>query len=959
MTTGNSESISGRSPFGELLVTLRTRRGLTQERLAQATEGDRISARSITNYEHSAIHPKYWVLPHRTGLRLLVQALELDRVDHHALISAWNTSRKIRDSITSNEKNKQFVAAGRETVIQNIMGAWTKVQHGEPGFVFVSGVSGTGKTALVRHVCDKIAASTKQVMISWGGTTSRASEIDPYLAIRSATDRILEQPDPASSLHGTYPSRPTLSSANIERIVESIPLLAGALISERAIRSLQVDADDDLATTIGDKLAGRSSTEMAGRLEEYCRLLVHLSKSWPIVLVLEDMHWSGDPSANLLLHLVHHLQNMRETPILIICTYRNDEVQPPHNGQNHPFTRLLDSVSHAPHVQVETMNNSMSESNGVAYIRGIVNQNRMVSTENAEQLVDWLYSQTSGHALLTDELMRHLVKMKTLTVLKDSRWRFDLEHLPERPPDSISAFMEQHLVRLERRSRRILEIASVMDDVILTEIIAEMMEMAEEDVLDIIDIELVEATNLLVPGTALSLRQQSHTSYRFPHALFREHIYNKLTNPRRRNLHQSIAQAAEQRYTDADTTALAEITSHYVFAEDWHSAQMAGYRLAQHAVIKLDWDLAELWFQKAEELAIKAHDPRQLWRTRAARLAMFRGTGRYDTAIEQGERILELGDIHNWPATLALTYHHLGEIYYDLGKVDKAVEYLNKALTLHLEEDSLDLASAGYAMLSHATYRQGKYDIAHEHALAALKLSRELTNSWVMPEAVLAAANCEIDLGYYQKAIQNYQLATELAVMIGKLHNEFIPRMNIGLCYVFMRDYKTAIDVLTDVIQEMEAQTIDRLTAPARLYLGYALEGEGLLEVAAASYAATAEIRRSNLPPPTLYDAVAGQMRIAVLQKDDAAARNWLSEITTHIEQNGWEGIEYPLLVKRSIADASRYFGDETAYRSYIERAYTLMMERAEMIQNEESRTSYLTNVPINVELQQRHAEFE
>lgn len=959
MTTRDEGVSAGRSPFGELLLSLRTHRGLTQEGLAKATTGGHIAPRSITSYERKARHAKDWVLPHRSGLRLLAQALDLDMVDRHAFAKAWNESRELRDTVGSPVATSTFIEAGREAKVKAVMDAWHKAQNGSPQMVFVGGVSGIGKSALVRHVIDTIGATTSEVMMTWGEASSWATNVEPYLAIRTATDRMLEAPDPSSSVPGPYSSRPKLTAENINRIVESVPLLGGALVSERVIRSLADDIDDDLISTINDQLAARSSTDTIGRFEEYSQVLTELSQSWPIVMVLEDLHWSGDPTTSLMMHLARNMKNRTQTPILIIGTYRNDELQSDKSGQPHPMERLLNTIGHEPYVHFVMLNDALSAKSGKAYIRGVIERKPMSDAANAKQFARWLYEQTSGHPLLTVELIRHLKEAGALTRQKDSSWTFLANKIPRQGPPAIATFIEQRLTRVEQPARRILDIAAVMNDVILTEIVADILQTEEEEILDVIDRELVDTHQLLVPGATVRLVHQSHETYRFPHAQFREHIYNKLPLARRRKLHLSIAEAMEQRNEDADTVALAEITSHYEKAEEWHSAQMTGYRLAQEAVIKLDWDLAEVWFPRAEALAIQARDPAQLWRTRAARLALLRGTGKYDEALELGTRILELGDIHYWPGTLALANHHIGEIYYDIGKIDTAVAHLETALELHHQENALDLAAAGSAMLSHATYRQGKYDLAHDYALAALQLSRELQNSWVQPEAVLAAANCEIDLGYYEDAIENYQLATELATMAGKLNNQYIPPMNIGLCYIYMGDYDTAIEHLTSLIATMESQTIYRLTAPARLYLGYALEARGDLEEAAESYAAASEIRRANIVLATLFDSVAGEMRVALRQNDNEAAMRWYKEITDYLNEHGSEGIEDPLLVKMSLAMAARHFGDEKAYRSYIERTHALMSKRAEMIANERSRTSYLTNVPVNRELQRLYAELK
>lgn len=959
MTERRAGQSSRRSPFGDLLEKLRTQRGLTQEGLAGSIKDAHISTRSITNYEKSTTQAKDWVLPHRTGLRLLVQALDLDTVDQHAIVTAWSKSRTIRDAKANQKAADSFIEAGRERSVQVIMDAWHKVQSGIPQVVMIRGVSGIGKTSLARHVSDRIAESTKKVMIAWGGASSWATEVEPYMAVRLATDRMFEEPNNASLIKGTDQSHPKPGPMEIDRIADSIPLIADVLISERTIRGLIAGSEKELASKIESQLGAKFSTEMYGRLDEYCRLLVDLSKSWPIVLVLEDLHWSGDQTSALLMHLTQRLQEMRDTPIMIIGTYRNNEVLRKKNGEEQELTRFIDSVRHSPHVSKVSLNDSLSSPEGMAHIQGVINRTPLASEENANQLAEWLNNQTSGHPLLTGELIRHLIETKALSQQANSTWLFDASRISETTPYAISAFMEQRLSRVGSHALRILDIAAVMNDVILTEIIAAIMNVNEEEILDVIDQELVKTHQLLFPATSVQLLNQSHIAYHFPHALFREHVYSNLTGLRRRNLHLAIAQAMEERYTDADTLALFEITSHYVLAEEWHSAQMAGYRQAQHAVLKLDWDMADMWFKQAEELAIQAQDPVQLWRTRAAILAMLRGTGRYDEAIKLGKRTLEVSIRHNWPTTTALTYHHLGEVYYDLGRIEKAIEHLQKAVALHMEQGAIDLAAAGYSMLSHATYRQGKYDIAHNYARDALSISRDLENTWVQPEAVLAAANCEIDLGYYEDAMHNYQLSTELAVMAGRLHNQYIPPMNIGLCHIFMGNYEDALEVLDDLVATIETRSIPRHKAPPSLYRGYALEAVGRLEEAAEAYAMCAGIRRTDIPQPTLYDAVAGQMRVAILQKDDKAAKQWLAEITTHLETNGWEGIEYPIMVMTSVANACKHYGDEESSRNYIERAHALLMERAPMIENEESRNSYLTNVPMNVEARQLYAELE
>lgn len=899
-------------------------------------------------------------MPHRPALRLLAQALDLDTVDQHKLVTAWNTSRSLRESSTRTQHHTGFISAGREHETSVILDAWQRAQQGMPQMVMIGGYSGIGKTTLVRQISDQIAANTGKVMITWGGASSWATHVEPYLAVRTATDRMLVYPESSSTLPGRYGSRPSLSDENIAQVIEAIPPLGGALISERTLRALAEKANPKDQARINALISERSSTDTVGRQEVFVHLLDHLARSFPILMVLEDLHWAGEPTAALLMQLANHLSTTRNLPIMIIGTYRTNEVAAAADNHPLPLARLLSSLGQSSQITDVSLNTTLKPTPGKAFVRGMVEQTPLGSDNQNDEMATWLYKQTSGHPFLTTELLRHLKETRALSQDNgQSQWTFNPDIISPDLPQAISTFIRQRLSKVSTRGQRILELAAVMEDAILTEVIAEVLETDEGEILETIDNELVQVHQLMQTRPPKVLVNGAQVNYRFPHALIREHIYSTLTNQRRKRLHRSVAMVMDSNSQDLDTVALSEVTNHFVMAEDWHSAQMAGYRLAQDASNRLDWDLAMVRFDQAEELALKAQDPHQLWRSRAARLAVLRGLGKFDAGLELGARILQLANNHNWPHTLALANHHMGELHYDLGQVDLAVEHLETAIELHVLNESRDLAAAGEAMLSHATYRQGKYDVARHHAQKSLEYSREMANSWVQPEAVLAAANCEVDLGFYKQAIANYEVAHELAVMIGKLANQFIPMMNIALCHIQMRDFDEAIIVLSSLLDRMKTQRLFRLSSYGYQYLGMAQEGLGNWDAAKNTYEATTHMRREKSNAPILFDSIAGQLRVAVQLRDDAHAKSLLQEITAQLRDFGWEGMEDPLLVKLSVAKANAYFGNHADYRTYIEKAHQLLSERAGMIHDTDALDSYLTNVPVNVELQQRFAALQ
>ena len=60
--------------------------------------------------------------------------------------------------------------------------------------------------------------------------------------------------------------------------------------------------------------------------EAAASLLANASRSWPVVLVLEDLHWADKPTALLLTHVVRSIQTER---VLVIGTYRDTELGEP------------------------------------------------------------------------------------------------------------------------------------------------------------------------------------------------------------------------------------------------------------------------------------------------------------------------------------------------------------------------------------------------------------------------------------------------------------------------------------------------------------------------------------------------------------------------------------------------------------------------------------------------------
>ncbi len=154
---------------------------------------------------------------------------------------------------------------------------------GEGGLLLIEGVSGIGKTRLLR--------ATRELAAEVGATTlsARGSELErqsPFGVVRSLID-------------------PPLARADL---AEREALLAGVAGGSRRL----FDAGEPTP----------AGTEAFDLLHSLAWLAINLAERAPLVLLVDDAHWLDSPSARFLSYLADRLE---DAPILVVVALRPDE----------------------------------------------------------------------------------------------------------------------------------------------------------------------------------------------------------------------------------------------------------------------------------------------------------------------------------------------------------------------------------------------------------------------------------------------------------------------------------------------------------------------------------------------------------------------------------------------------------------------------------------------------------
>lgn len=943
-----------RSPFGQLLVQLRTAAGFSQDELGLKVMPTPLSTRSIAGYEAAKSSPQDYRLPHLGNLASLAEALELSPEDHQRLILAFERTAKLKRAPVSLVNGSEFITAGREEVLNQIDSVWRRAHAGAPQIVLLEGDSGVGKSQLLRNVCDTIAGSTNPVMIAWGEAGSWGTQVEPYLAFRRAFDHILLPPPENSPLPGRYASRPAIDTASAQHVLHHLPSLIGVLISEESVRELARNCQHNHDEQLNSVLSSHFATDAAHRRNAFTDLLIKLSQSWPIVLVLEDLHWAGEYTCQLLLHIAETVRDRTDVPLLIMASCRGHDLLPTAEGHQHPLTTAVDALLPLAHVHRIRLNETMSEASGLPFIREAFARSGLLSKET-DRLVGEVFAKTSGHAMMSLELVDY--------IQREGVGLTDMDHLTERGLEALvpSSFnmVSERLSRLTEQQMCIISIASVMGETILPEPLAEVAELPVATIIDVLDYELVQQHGLLRHGNAFAAQDYLGVTYEFSHAIFREHLYHSLPEQRRKHIHRQIASNLESTSIRENLRMMTLIDEHYVKAEDWASATNSSFNLALHWTSRLDWELSRSAYDRAEYYASHLADNEQLWRIRAHRLSMKRNAGEFDSGIQLAKRIFQQTQHRDWPEIRGVSHQHLGEIYYDMGNMEEAGKHLILASEDFKVIEDWNRAGAAEVMMSHVEYRMGRYDIVRARALQALEFTKHIKDTWVRSEALLAIGNSNIEVGFYEEAIQNYSDAEKQGRRMGKLSLYVNPYINRMLCYCQLQRYDEAESQLEELVEWMSAHDSSRIHGYAYLYLGYANEGLGDYEKAWSSYKRSEQIRMNYKNNPRLSDSRAGLLRMALRKNDREEVRKILGRIEEMLDAQGTMGIEDVPLVLVTVAKAREFLGDMRGYEKAIREAHTILIERASLLHDQVMRDSMTTKVPVNALVMKLYEELK
>ncbi len=314
-------------------------------------------------------------------------------------------------------------------------------------------------------------------------------------------------------------------------------------------------------------------TERYRLFEAVVGLLTELSRSAPVLLVLDDIQWADRPTLLLLRHLARATNPAR---LLILGAYRSAE------RRGDTFTNALGELRR-DRLASQLDIGGLSESETAELVR------RRAGEVPARAFVRALFEETEGNPFFVEEIVRHLIEagVHVGSASPSELQRFGL-------PEGVKQVIAFRLGRLEAPAAELLRVAAVIGRDVDAALLERVVVLSEEEFLAALDEAL---------GAALLVESHDKQgAYLFSHALIRETLYESMSAPRRARIHKRVGEAIEAAQGRRHERYLAELAYHFTRAADPEDAEKAityAWRAGEQATTMLAHEEAAEHYARA------------------------------------------------------------------------------------------------------------------------------------------------------------------------------------------------------------------------------------------------------------------------------------------------------------------------------------------------------------------------
>jgi class 3 adenylate cyclase/ABC-type lipoprotein export system ATPase subunit len=450
--------------------------------------------------------------------------------------------KALRESATESRFAAAHAAAagpmvGRERELAFLYDAWQRATEGDGHVVLLAGEAGMGKSRLLEALVERVRKVPHRLLRCQCSPYHRNSVLFPLKTMLR---------------HRLDIGRDLSTQENMDRIGRTLERIGRHSRSSMLLLAelLEIPVEDTLSPI--EMTPNQRKNETLAIVED----LLMMALDGPVLLLIEDAHWSDQTTQTLVDRLLKRIGRERT---LVLITHRPE--------------LKTNWSEHAQGTQINCK--PIGQDHCAALIRQVANETQM-----DDSLVQEIITRSDGVPLFAQELTKAVMDLRSVG------------------PSAIPLTLQDSLMaRLDRlgRAKDVAQIASVFGRQFSFALLEAVAGASTSDLRDAL-------VRLRESGLVFEAGNEDGLSYSFNHSLVQEAAYESLSRSRRQLLHHEIARHLESRSAATGESEPTLIAYHYSRAGDGEksfefwllAADRSGQRLAfAESVANLSSALAE------------------------------------------------------------------------------------------------------------------------------------------------------------------------------------------------------------------------------------------------------------------------------------------------------------------------------------------------------------------------------
>ena len=469
----------------------------------------------------------------------------------------------------------------REHEFERLKNYWKATEEGHGKVVLLSGEAGHGKSMLADTFLKFVQTDPNPHRVARAACSAQSGHDEPFWPFADIIGQLAHAPS---------------SKKMAEDILDAVLDLAPSWAEVIPVAGGMVGASIKTAQFVRTRTRSSDMPNPDQLLRDYVGALKKVADKQPVLIFIDDLHWSDPGSVKLLSLLARNISSLR---VLIIVAYRPSDIA----VEGHPLHDLIDELLRYD-TDIEISIPPLTAQGATALVNKLYPANKFPET-----LASALFINTGGSPFFIVESL-HLMQSREHIVRdpKDGKWMLVRDLNDEDLPHSVEAVIRKRIERMPASLQETLALAAVQGPTFESAVLANVLGMNELAVMKII--EPAEKTHDIIEYVGdVELEQDITSRYHFASSLIQKELLQTLRGKQLMMAHRKTAEGLEKLWDESSADLAPKLAIHYEKGKVWDKAVHYTIFAGKHARSAGLIPQAIILFENAERLLAKIAIP--------------------------------------------------------------------------------------------------------------------------------------------------------------------------------------------------------------------------------------------------------------------------------------------------------------------------------------------------------------